>query len=172
MLELYNTTNDVKRIPKYKYNGKFVIPSHGSVKIEDEQAYFFKPYAKVGIVIRKLVEDSNIEEADSIKDSDDSMEEGTDMEEIAIASDIDNESDSESGMEEIFSVVLETEDDKEEEDSNDIYGLETLNKYTEGGLKDMSIGQLREVAKELGVDISGIRKKVEIRDKIIENLWN
>lgn len=52
MLELYNTTKDTKRIPKFNYNGKYVIKPHEAVDIQDDQAFFFKPYAKAGIVVR------------------------------------------------------------------------------------------------------------------------
>ena len=202
MLELYNTTNDVKRIPKYKYNGKYVIPPHGSVKIDEEQAYFFKPYARVGIVVRRVVggevsvveqekntvpQSINEEPTEKVGNSVEETAEDT-MEEIVI--DSSDAVDTFEEMEEIGSLMLETEEDivkeesvqepehedvleKEEEipenvsdnvDSDNTENDNTAHSYTADDLVGVSIGRLRDIAKELNIDISGIRKK------ILENL--
>lgn len=200
MLELYNTTNDVKRIPKYKYNGKYIIPPHGSVRIEDEQAYFFKPYARVGIVIRKpmgqvqeiepeTVEEvvpvvdepvENIEVKDETEDVLGSSENESEsvpveeMEELEI--DSNNAEDTIEEMEDIGSIELETvpvepEPVLDEQEKEEIKEIESEQpKYTAEDLEDMNINKLRAIARELGIDITGIRKKKEIKKKIVENL--
>ena len=52
MLELYNMTNDIKRVPRYRYTGEYVLKPKGSVPIHEEHAYFYKPYAQIGVVVR------------------------------------------------------------------------------------------------------------------------
>lgn len=191
MLELYNTTNDVKRIPKYKYNGKYIIPPHGSVRIEDEQAYFFKPYARVGIVIRKpmgqvkVIEPETVEEVVPVVDepvenievkdetedvlgSSENESESVPVEEMEeLEIDSNNAEDTFEEMEDIGSIELETVPVEQEE----IEEIESEQpKYTAEDLEDMNINKLRAIARELGIDITGIRKKKEIKKKIVENL--
>lgn len=200
MLELYNTTNDVKRIPKYKYNGKFVIPPHGSVRIEDEQAYFFKPYARIGIVVRKLPEEVAAhspvvqEEVETVEPVEEIVEPDTVEQVVQVGHDEDagemeefviDDSNVADEMVEIGSLVLDEEEEVQEEVTEEVTEEETeevveeiteeaepeqTKKYTAEDLVGMTIGQLRNVAKELGLDIYGIRKKEVIRGKILESL--
>lgn len=36
MLELYNTTKQIKKIPKYRYNGTYTIAPYKTVDIEED----------------------------------------------------------------------------------------------------------------------------------------
>lgn len=171
MLELYNTTSDVKRIPKYKYNGKFIIPPHGFVRIEDEQAYFFKPYVRVGIVIRKSVTDTKEKKEEKeikntvkedVKETKEVKVEENPVEEVKEK----QEESKEFETKEEKKVEVITDDVNSSPEYSDV--AKPVHTYTEEELQEKNLSQLREIASDLGTDASTIRKKDEIRKMILK----
>lgn len=161
-VELYNTTNQIKRIPRYRYNGKYVFEPHQSYEIDSEQAYFFKPYARIGIVIRSIVNSKSSEDVvklrvDSSKEINKSGISGV-QEKVDIGVSDKKED-----------VPVKIEEEKSSEPTADSSSENKDVKYTEDSLEDRSIEELRNIASSLGIDASKIKRKDYIRKKIIKN---
>lgn len=148
-LELYNTTERVKTVPKYRYAGKFVIPAKGSVDIEDYMADFFAPYARVGIVVRvKKTAEQNTEQVQVEKPVEVKEPESTKVEE----------------KKEVVEEKVKDTLDKTEEKSEDVSDKEG---YTKESLNEKNMRELRDIASGLGIDISEVRKKDSLIDAIL-----
>lgn len=152
MLELFNTTNKVRRIPKYRYNGVFILNPKSSVDIEEFAAKFFEPWRRVGVVVRvkteKVEEISNTdeeissgeyvsEETDDILDQETLQGESSDKEdEITETKEISNT------------------DEKEPE-------------YTPEYLSELSLKELKDIAISLGIELGDARKKAVVVEAIL-----
>lgn len=52
-LELFNKTSRVKELPKYNYNGKIKLGPNGTFPIQDYMRPFYKPFEKIGVIVRR-----------------------------------------------------------------------------------------------------------------------
>lgn len=147
-LELYNTTDRVKQIPKYRYAGKFTLQPKSAVDIEDFMAEFFAPYAQSGVVVRAKVDavvDEKVEEVvkpEKVEEPD-KVEEPVKVEEHTV--------------EEKVETVEETADTEKTKEK----------KYTKESLSEMNMNDLRDLASSIGIDTNNIRKKNTLIDAIL-----
>ena len=166
MLELYNMTNEVRRVPKYRYNGEYVLQPKESVEIHEEHAYFFKPYSQIGVVVRVGVNKKSNQQVLDIN-----------PEEITP-----NTKESEKPEEHVEKQVEETpiegKDDKEiteettEKTTEEITEKTDNNTYEEikNNVDNMSMSELRDTATKMGIYIKGVRKKEDIKELILNKI--
>lgn len=172
-MELYNTSNRVRVIPKYRYNGTYSLQPRQAVEIEDYMTTFFKPYSKVGVVVRvkRVLEPVVVDEVtDTTKTG----------EVIKAASDF--VADIESGNGSVDDIVSDTgisdgEDSGHISDSDivskvadDIEPSVSVVEYTEESLSAMPIKDLKVIAESLGVVIEDGRRKDPIVKGILEKV--
>lgn len=162
MLELYNMTNEVRRVPKYRYNGEYVLQPKESVEIHEEHAYFFKPYSQIGVVVRVGVNKKSNQQVLDIN-----------PEEVTA-----NTKESEKPEEQIEKQVEETpiegKDDKEvtKETTEETTEKPDNNTYEEikNNVDNMSMSELRDTATKMGIYIKGVRKKEDIKELILNKI--
>lgn len=177
MLELYNMTNDVKRIPKFNYDGKFVIKPHEAVDIQDDQAFFFKPYAKVGIVVRckkdpepRKPETVTIRTGNAVQGGFIDVGLGGGVEKETLSSPTYEETEPVKEVEVVETpaeVVTEPVVEESTPAETETVEAPVLPVYTEEQLSEMNREQLREAAKTLGLDASTMGRKQDIKDLIL-----
>ena len=140
MLELYNTTKEVKSIPKYRYNGTYTIMPYKSVDIEEEQAYFFKPYSRIGVVVRCKANRGT--------------EPSVVVEEVASEPEV---------ADEVSETVFEAPDEEVVEDT-----VEEVSQtvFTEEDFVDKSLSELKDMAESIGLDASDCRRKNQVIELI------
>lgn len=144
-VELCNVSKYIRKIPKYRYNGSYILKPGESVVIERDKINFFKPYAAIGIVVRNIV--TQVEEVEKEVITEKPVEVVEEIKEEPVV-----ETD-EVTQEEIVTKEPEKEEVKETPD---------LSK-----LEDMNLNQLKEMAKSLGIkEAASMRKKADIRDLI------
>jgi hypothetical protein len=135
-LELYNISGHERKVPYYNYGGYMLLKPEGTFSIEPEQADFYKPYARVGIVVRQAVSDVE-EEFDSV-------------EEIHVENTEDTK-------------VENTEDTKveENEESNKLHseGEDIPIVYTADMLEGKSFDELKGIKDSLGIEGTSNSKK-------------
>ena len=166
MLELYNMTNEVRRVPKYRYNGEYVLQPKESVEIHEEHAYFFKPYSQIGVVVRVGVNKKSNQQVLDIN-----------PEEVATNTE-ESEKESEKPEEQVEKQVKETpiegKDDKEitEETTEETTEKTDNNTYEEirNNVDNMSMSELRDTATKMGIYIKGVRKKEDIKELILNKI--
>lgn len=165
-LELYNMTKDTKTVPKFRYNGKYVIPSHGTVDINEDTAFFFKPYASIGIVVRqKQVEDStsfesiDVEEVKAEPIEEETLEKVT-VEEV-------KEEEVEDTSEEIVEATESVEEVKTEEIAEEVSSESVDSVYSEEELSTKNYKSLKKIATDLGLETDGVNKKADLISLII-----
>lgn len=54
-LELFNKTNRIKDVPKFNYNGRIKLGPGKSYPIRDYMMTFYKPYERIGVIVRNSV---------------------------------------------------------------------------------------------------------------------
>ena len=169
-VELCNVSKYIRKIPKYRYNGSYVLKPGESVVIERDKINFFKPYAAIGIVVRNIVpvkEEKEVEKevvtfgyAEAISEKPVEKVETTTT--VAVA-----EEKVEEPVVEVVDVpqeeiVVEEPVEEEKEEVEEVKDVPDLSK-----LEDMNLNQLKEMAKSLGIkEAASIRKKADIRDLI------
>lgn len=156
-VELYNTSKYVRRIPKYRYNGSYILQPGDSVIIDRDKTSFFKPYSSIGVVVRSKVD----------------LEELKDEKDIISQEKIEKTKEIKKDVEEIKDTVETTVTGKEEN--------VVVESVVEGTLKDdigkdridlskldsMGLNQLKDMAKSLGIkEAASMRKKADIRELI------
>jgi hypothetical protein len=190
MVELYNTTNRVRVIPKYRYNGKYTLAPHQSVDIEDFAADFFKPWSKVGIVVRAKVGITPTEGEGKVDESGDSVEVPADPVDLSV----DGLTEEPASVEEPVDEKEEVGESKEQEvpvesvDSaeqaaepveadaeteapvEDEASVVETARYTEEELMEKPIKDLKELATSLNIEIKDARKKEPIVKSILEKV--
>ena len=139
MLELYNTTKEVKSIPKYRYNGTYTLMPYKSVDIEEEQAYFFKPYSRIGVVVRCKANRG--------------AEPSVVVEEVASEPDL---------ADEVSETVFEAPDEEVVEAVEEV--SQTV--FTEEDFVDKSLSELKDMAESIGLDASDCRRKNQVIELI------
>ena len=152
-VELCNVSKYIRKIPKYRYNGSYILKPGESVVIERDKINFFKPYAAIGIVVRNIVtkvEKEVIESKEVISNEsvdDDKLTETTEshVEKVSV----------EEPVGELKEEIVE--DIKEEvKDVPDLSKLDSMN-----------LNQLKEMAKGIGLkEAASMRKKVDVRNLI------
>ena len=153
-VELYNTSKYVRRIPKYRYNGSYILQPGDSVIIDRDKASFFKPYSSIGVVVRSKVD---LEELKGEKDI-------ISQEKIEKTKEI--KKDVEETKDTIEKVVTDTgkEENVVEGTLKDDIGKDRIDLSK---LDSMGLNQLKDMAKSLGIEeASSMRKKADIRDLI------
>lgn len=197
MLELYNSTDTIKRIPRYRYNGTYTFMPFEAKPIEDDWAWFFKPYYPVGIYVRvrkekidKVVKVVKTEESKEIKE----IKQENGVKDITVNTDKPVEKtivkDETKEIKEVEKVKETKEAEKVVQPTETTETIEKVvateptekvekavgtekgkkeKKYTEADLQEKSLVQLREIANSLGIDkVASIRKKDTIKDMILE----
>lgn len=152
-VELCNVSKYIRKIPKYRYNGSYILKPGESVVIERDKINFFKPYSAIGIVVRNIVtkvEKEVIESKEVISNEsvdDDKLTETTEshVEKVSV----------EEPVGELKEEIVE--DIKEEvKDVPDLSKLDSMN-----------LNQLKEMAKGIGLkEAASMRKKVDVRNLI------
>ena len=165
MLELYNMTNDIKRVPRYRYTGEYVLKPKGSVPIHEEHAYFYKPYAQIGVVVR--VSKSSMPEQQVL----DIKSENTPKSNEEHTVDKVNNTDDLTQDNNAITETKKTEETNEKiEDNLELNAESGLSEDELAEIEDMSISELRDKATNMGINIKGIRKKEEIKNLILDKL--
>lgn len=184
-MELYNTTDKTKVLPKFNYEGKMTMKPHESKKIEDYMGSFYKPYAKIGIVVRpitrmgtfkpsdvvekevkKVVEDAKeIKVAEIIKEPEivEVPEEKTEdvVETVEPVEEVKEETEVEDAVEEpVVEEISEIAETTEESEPEVVE--ETSKKLSEDDLKAMKVADLRALADEWQADLGEATKKADI----------
>ena len=139
MLELFNINKYPIEVPKFNYNGKYVIPGKSYVDIEEDTASFFKPYSVIGAVVRAKIAVNEVKE--EVK------------EEIVETSPI---------VDDVPVTLIE------EEKKPEIYNtVEVEPLHTEESLRYKGLFELREIAESMGIEVN-TRKKEDIRKMILD----
>lgn len=181
MLELYNMTNDIKRVPRYRYTGEYVLKPKGSVPIHEEHAYFYKPYAQIGVVVR--VSKSSMPEQQVLDIKSENTPKSSEEPAVDKVNNTDDLAQDNNTITDITDITDITETKETEETNQKSEGnleLNNLELNAESGLsedelaeiEDMSISELRDKATNMGINIKGIRKKEEIKNLILDKLSN
>lgn len=165
MLELYNMTNDIKRVPRYRYTGEYVLKPKGSVPIHEEHAYFYKPYAQIGVVVR--VSKSSMPEQQVL---DIKSENTPKSNEKHTVDKVNNTDDLTQDNNAITETKKTEETSKKSEDNLELNAESGLSEDELAEIEDMSISELRDKATNMGINIKGIRKKEEIKNLILDKL--
>lgn len=139
-LELYNTTNKTKIVPKYRYNGKYKLEPYQSVDIEDFAAKFFEPWQKIGVVVRVK------------KDSITEIKQEEIIEPVIEPIKVDV----------VEEPIIEHDSVEAVED--------TKISYTSEELQLKSLKELKEIAEGLGIELEDARKKTSVIDAIISKV--
>lgn len=165
MLELYNMTNDIKRVPRYRYTGEYVLKPKGSVPIHEEHAYFYKPYAQIGVVVR--VSKSSMPEQQVLDIKSENTPKSTEKHTVDKVNNTDD-------LAQDNNAIIETkkteEINKKSEDNLELNAESGLSEDELAEIEDMSISELRDKATNMGINIKGIRKKEEIKNLILDKL--
>lgn len=180
MLELYNTTDRVRRVPKFHYAGQYTIKPKTAIDIEDYMADFYKPWARVGLVVRvrsknnpKPDESKNVNDAITFDEKDHTGHSGTTapvtQETVVIGAE---KTESIEDKESKENIVDETAQNESIESTSEIDGNieeETPNKptYTLEGLQEMGMQELKEIAASLNVVPEDTRKKLSYAEAIM-----
>lgn len=169
-MELYNTSNRVRVIPKYRYNGTYSLQPRQAVEIEDYMTTFFKPYSKVGVVVRvKRVLEPVVDEVTDTTKTDEVINDASDyVTDIESGNGSVDDTVSDNGIIDgedsghISAMVSEVVDDVEPSVS--------VVEYTEESLSAMPIKDLKVIAESLGVVIEDGRRKDPIVKGILEKV--
>ena len=152
-VELCNVSKYIRKIPKYRYNGSYILKPGESVVIERDKINFFKPYVAIGVVVRNIVtpvkevEEEVIPEKPAEVVEEIKEEPVVETAKVTQEETVDREPEKEEVKEEIKEEVKETPD---------------LSK-----LEGMNLNQLKEMAKSLGIkEAASMRKKADIRELI------
>lgn len=165
MLELYNMTNDIKRVPRYRYTGEYVLKPKGSVPIHEEHAYFYKPYAQIGVVVR--VSKSSMPEQQVLDIKSENTPKSTEKHTVDKVNNTDDLTQDNIAITE----MKKTEETNEKnEDNLELNAESGLSEDELAEIEDMSISELRDKATNMGINIKGIRKKEEIKNLILDKL--
>ena len=175
-MELYNTTDKTKVLPKFNYEGKMTMGPHETKKIEDYMAPFYKPYAKVGIVARPITRlgtfnpkdfvEPEVEEV--VKEEKKEKKVEVKKEEVKVEEPKVDVA-SEPVKEEEVVEEPKTEEPKEEEKPvEEEEKKEETKKYDKDKLTSMSVKNLRVLADSLGVDVNNLTKKADIVKAILD----
>jgi len=162
-VELCNVSKYIRKIPKYRYNGSYILKPGESVVIERDKINFFKPYAAIGIVVRNIV--TQVEEVEKEVIPEKPVEDEKVVNTVEVVEEIKEEpvvEATEVTQEEIVIKEPEKEEVKEEIKEEIVKETPDLSK-----LEDMNLNQLKEMAKSIGIkEAASIRKKADIRDLI------
>lgn len=171
MLELYNMTNDIKRVPRYRYTGEYVLKPKGSVPIHEEHAYFYKPYAQIGVVVR--VSKSSMPEQQVLDIKSENRPKSSEEHTVDKVNNTDYLTQDNNAITDITDIT-ETkeieETNKKSEDNLELNAESGLSEDELAEIEDMSISELRDKATNMGINIKGIRKKEEIKNLILDKL--
>jgi hypothetical protein len=166
-MELYNTTDKTKVIPKFNYEGKMTMGPHESKKIEDYMGTFFKPYARVGIVVRPVARVGSFKIGDKVEPE---VEEVIKEDVTSNQSIVDEVKTGEEPIPEkedmAESTAVEEPEVKEEETVEEV--KESEKKYSKDKLSSMSVKNLRLLADTMGADVSQYNKKADIVKALID----
>lgn len=163
-VELYNKTAMVKEVPKYGYNGKIKINPGETHPIKDYMIAFYRPYAKIGVVVRGVL---NKEDAETVVTPDvEDVEVNNQITEHVVeeASESHDESDGTvEGNNGTVEVVSESAEEVIEEEAV------TTVKYLEKDLLELKLDELKKIAKEIGADVDdSVRKKATVIEAILK----
>lgn len=159
-LELFNKTNKIKELPKYNYNGKFKLHPNATYPIKDYMEAFYKPFEKVGVVVRRnIVQVVDEVEPEVQKILNEKVGEAPTLPALQ-----DEEPTPEPVKEEIPEEVPveEVADEPVKEEPK-----EKVKKYTEDELKEMKMNEIKSLLEKAGVEVGKITYK---KDEYIKAL--
>lgn len=176
MLEIYNTTNRVRRVPKFRYAGQYTIPPKSAIDIEDYMADFYKPWASIGVVVRMKagknpapIESKPASDAVSFTENDKS---GTIANTVPITQEV--KIIGKEKTEPVTEVIEESVEQKTEEtvEGDAKQEVEEFVKneevsYTMDGLLEKGMQELKEIAASLNVVPEDTRKKSSYAEAIM-----
>ena len=167
-LELYNTTDKIKSVPKFRYNGKYTLRPFEAVGIEEYMTDFFAPYAKIGVVVRSIPVVNN-ETSDDITEGvvENAVSDEAAIEPVEEAVEDKTDDVSDTLVEEVKDEPTEEVTDATEETPEEEEVSEEKSGYTREELSLMTMKDLRELAASMDIDVSDIRRKDPLIDAII-----
>lgn len=160
-VELYNNTDRVKEVPKFNYEGKVRINPEGVYPIQDYMIPFYRPYARIGIIIRACAIQDEIEkEVASQLSAEKSEPEKVEVKKV-------QEVEEKKEKEEEESVPIQEENSEE---SKEVTVEEKPQRkiYTELELQDYRVAELKEISENIGIILEGdIKKKAPYIEAIL-----
>lgn len=155
-VELYNNTDRVKEVPKFNYEGKVRINPEGVYPIQDYMIPFYRPYARIGIIIRACAIQDEIEKEVASQLS----AEKSEPEKV-------QEVEEKKEKEEEVSVLTQVENlEKTEEVPVEEKPQRKI--YTELELQDYRVAELKEISENMGIILEGeIKKKAPYIEAIL-----
>lgn len=171
MLEIYNTTNRVRKVPKFRYAGQYTILPKSAIDIEDYMADFYKPWARIGVVVRMKagknpapIESKLASDAVSFTENDKS---GTPVNTVPITQEVKI-----IGEEKTEPVAGTAEETVEESAEQEVQKAEESAEskeisYTMDALIEKGMQELKEIAASLNVVPEDTRKKSSYAEAII-----
>ena len=160
--ELYNKSNKIKELPKYNYNGKFKLKPQQTYGIKDYMVAFYKPYAKVGVIVRRSVSDDVLDVEPEVKKILEESEKKPEPTPV-VESSIEDKTVEVTAEETEDKDRVSVETVKEVEDINKAPEVETekedVKKYTEEEIKGMKINDIKSILDDMNIDYSSVPYK-------------
>jgi len=147
---LFNKTTKAKELPKFRYNGKFILMPQKTYPIKDYMVNFYKPYERVGVVIQRV-----IDKEDEIEEEVKKIIEEEEVKEVA-------EEIKSSVVEETPSVEVFEEESEEDQVTEEVADENTIKKYTEAELDEIKIDEMKKILDDHGVDYSSFPNKRKV----------
>ena len=170
-MELYNTTDKTKVLPKFNYEGKMTMGPHETKKIEDYMAPFYKPYAKVGIVARPITRLGTFNPKDFVEPEVEEVVKEEKKEKKVEAKKVEvkvEEPKVDVAPEPVKEEEVVEESKEEEKPVEEEEKKEETKKYDKDKLTSMSVKNLRVLADSLEVDVNNLTRKADIVKAILD----
>lgn len=159
-LELFNSTNMVKQVPKYNYTGNVRIPAQGVYPIEEYMMAFYRPYARIGVYVRSAEVQEEVEkEVEKIIPT--PVDSPVKQEEVIPEVPEIQESDK------VEEPIIETQEQSIEEVPTETEVKEGVKKYTEAELQELRVNELKDLAASMSIDLGDVKKKAPYIEAIL-----
>lgn len=155
-VELYNNTDRVKEVPKFNYEGKVRINPEGVYPIQDYMIPFYRPYARIGVIIRACDVQDEIEKEVASQLS----AEKSELEKVQEVEEKKEKEEEASVSTQVENIEKKEETPVEEKPQRKI--------YTELELQDYRVAELKEISENMGIILEGeIKKKAPYIEAIL-----
>lgn len=155
-VELYNNTDRVKEVPKFNYEGKVRINPEGVYPIQDYMIPFYRPYARIGVIIRAYDVQDEIEKEVASQLS----AEKSELEKVQEVEEKKEKEEEASVSTQVENIEKKEETPVEEKPQRKI--------YTELELQDYRVAELKEISENMGIILEGeIKKKAPYIEAIL-----
>lgn len=171
-LELFNKTSRIKELPKYNYNGKFKLGPNGTYPIKDYMIAFYKPYERIGVIIRhsqsaeEIIEKEVKQVLEEVRKEEQSVVE----EPVPVVKEPSPVIIEKENPEPVVEPAPVVEEHKVEEIKADDINVDVVTtKYTEDTLNELKMDELKNILIGLGIDPQTIKyRKVEYVQAILD----